>query len=98
MIFKHYLCSFRNGRKIFSVTCYGDCVGHCKINQSIKMCINSNSFSESPPETHGKIYACTKSLQLCLTLSDPMDCSLPGSSVHGILQARILEWVAVSST
>ena len=30
------------------------------------------------------------------TLSDPMDCSLPGSSVHGILQARILEWVAIS--
>ena len=33
--------------------------------------------------------------QLCLTVCDPMDCSLPGSSVHGILQARILEWVAV---
>ena len=32
--------------------------------------------------------------QLCLTLSDPMDCSLPASSTHGILQARILEWVA----
>ena len=30
----------------------------------------------------------------CRTLCDPMDCSLPGSSVHGILQARILEWVA----
>ena len=36
----------------------------------------------------------TKSLQSCPTLCDPMDCSLPGSSVHGILQARILEWVA----
>ena len=34
--------------------------------------------------------------QSCLTLYDPMDCSLPGSSVHGILQARILEWVAIS--
>ena len=33
--------------------------------------------------------------QSCLTLSDPMDCSLPGSSVHGILQARVLEWVAI---
>ena len=32
--------------------------------------------------------------QSCLTLSDPMDCSLPGSSVHGILQARVLEWGA----
>ena len=33
--------------------------------------------------------------QSCLTLCDPMDCSLPGSSVHGILQARILEWGAI---
>ena len=30
--------------------------------------------------------------QLCLTLCDPMDCSPPGSSVHGLLQVRILEW------
>ena len=34
--------------------------------------------------------------QSCLTLSDPMDCSLPGSSVNGILQARVLEWVAIA--
>ena len=34
--------------------------------------------------------------QSCLTLCDPMDCSLPGSSVHGILQARMLEWIAIS--
>ena len=33
--------------------------------------------------------------QLYLTICNPMDCSLPGSSVHGILQARILEWVAM---
>ena len=38
---------------------------------------------------------CAQSLQLCPTLCDPMDFSLPGSSVHGILQARILEWVAI---
>ena len=38
------------------------------------------------------------SAQLCPTLCDPMDCSLPGSSVHGISQARILEWVAISSS
>ena len=37
-----------------------------------------------------------KVTQSCLTLCDPMDCSLPGSSVHGILQARVLEWVAIS--
>ena len=34
--------------------------------------------------------------QSCPTLCDPMDCSLPSSSIHGILQARILEWVAIS--
>ena len=39
---------------------------------------------------------CAKSLQSCLTLYDPMDCSLPGSSAHEILWARILEWVAMS--
>ena len=34
--------------------------------------------------------------QSCPTLSDLMDCSLPGSSVHGIFQARVLEWVAIA--
>ena len=34
--------------------------------------------------------------QSCLTLRDPMDCSLPGSSVHGIFQARVPEWVAIA--
>ena len=38
------------------------------------------------------------SAQSCPTLFDPMDCSLPGSSIHGILQASILEWVAMSSS
>ena len=39
-----------------------------------------------------------KSLHSCLTLWDPMDCSPPGSSVHGILQARMLEWIAMPSS
>ena len=34
--------------------------------------------------------------QSCLTLCDPMDCSLPGSSVHGIVQASVLEWGAIA--
>ena len=41
-------------------------------------------------------HACAKLLQLCPTLCDPMECSLPGSSAHVISQARILEWVAIS--
>ena len=38
----------------------------------------------------------SKVAQLCPTLSDPVDCSLPGSSVHGIFQARVLEWGATA--
>ena len=41
---------------------------------------------------------CAKSLQSCLTLCNTMDCSPPGSSVHAILQARLLEWVAMPSS
>ena len=44
------------------------------------------------------LYVCVLVTQSCPTLCDPMDCSLPGSSVHQILQARILEWVAISSS
>ena len=39
---------------------------------------------------------CVLVAKSCLTLCDPMDCSLPGSSVHGIFQARVLERVAIS--
>ena len=39
--------------------------------------------------------AAAKSLQSCLTLSNPMDCRAPGSSIHGIFQARVLEWGAI---
>ena len=54
-----------------------------------------------PTELQGKPFSvlavAAKSLQLCLTLCDPIDGSPPGSSVPGILQARILEWVAISN-
>ena len=38
----------------------------------------------------------TKGTFLCLTVCDPTDCNLPGSPIHGIFQARVLEWVAIS--
>ena len=38
----------------------------------------------------------SEATQSCLTLSNPMDCSLPGSSIHGILQARVLQWGAIA--
>ena len=48
----------------------------------------------------GKVWeavcVCAQSLQLCSTFCDPVDCSLPGSSVHGIFQARVLEWGAIA--
>ena len=43
-----------------------------------------------------KICMCAKSLQSCPALCNPVECSLPGSSVHGILQAKTLEWIAIS--
>ena len=55
-----------------------------------KMC-SPHEFSDT-----GSMCTPAKSIQLCLTLCDLMDCSPPGSPVHGILQARILEWVAIS--
>ena len=45
-----------------------------------------------------KLCQCAKLLQSHLTFCDPVDCSTPSSSVHGILQARILEWAAISSS
>ena len=43
-----------------------------------------------------KVKSQSEVAQSCLTLSDPMDCSLPVSSVHGIFQARVLEWGAIA--
>ena len=43
-------------------------------------------------------FGCVLVTQPCLTLCNPMDCSPPGSSVHGIFQARLLEWVTISSS
>ena len=43
-----------------------------------------------------KVKSESEVVQLCPTLHDPMDCSPPGSSVHGIFQARVLEWVAIA--
>ena len=52
--------------------------------------LNLNKDEEDLYESESEV------AQLCPTLCDPMDCSLPGFSVHGILQARILEWAAIS--
>ena len=61
-------------------------ITHCSLGQFVCVCVC--------------VFVCVhvKSLQSCPTLCNPMDCSPPGSSVHGILLARILEWVSMSSS
>ena len=81
---------------------------HCDWNTTLKLmfypsrggqtcvrlwqCSGHKGWAPYPSETAACVPV--KPLQSCLTLCDPMDCSLPGSSVHGILQARTLEWGA----
>ena len=69
-------------------------------------CTKQRLARRVPRDAHAQCYmwaqllhaaaAVAKSLQSCPTLCNPMDCSLPGFSVHGILQARKLQWVAIS--
>ena len=74
-----------------------------------QLCLRRLGFSGEFPVFYNHLYSYVYSLQChwysesesevaqsCLTLCDPMDCSLPGSSVHGIFQAIVLEWIAVS--
>ena len=58
----------------------------------------SHEYSGLPVNAEPPCFVCAKSLQSCLTLCNPMDHSLPGPSVLGILQARILEWVVMPSS
>ena len=77
-----------------------------RLNQeqlSIERCepVVTSQFTKQTYSLQGAKTACllrAKSLQSCLTFCNPMDCGPPGSSVHGILQARVLEWVAVPSS
>ena len=71
-------------------------------NQSSYLCVlhhkqKNVNFSKQSDILNVSKFQCILCLvaKSCPTLCDPMDCSLPGSSVHGILQARILAWVAI---
>ena len=66
------------------ITVDGDC------SHEIKRCLLLGRKAMINLESESEV------AQSCLTVCDPVDCSLPGSSVHGVLQARILEWVAFS--
>ena len=69
----------------------------CAPKRLIKQSFHSvlNTFYYSPSLLYSAA-AAAKLLQSCPTLHDPMDCSLPGSSVRGIFQARVLEWGAIA--
>ena len=85
---------------------------HILSDNSIQICIISQDQNKKTIENTSHVHgwlgsillnvnsSCMHalSLQLCPTLCNPMDCSPPGSSVHGILQVRVLEWAAMPST
>ena len=80
-----YQCFYRDTSRAYILT--------KKENQTVYSF--TNSFPPLFLSYHWKVVRmCAKLLQWCLSLCDPMDCSPPGSSVHGILQARILECIA----
>ena len=68
---------------------------HTPFSLSLEVCLQLTNTCPGPVSPTSAA-ATAKSLQSCPTLCDPMDCSLPGSPVPGILQARSLEWVAIS--
>ena len=70
----------------------------CRSQITIYMSTSSMRMRSQEGEWLCLVCVPAKLLQSCLTLCDPIDWSLPGSFVHGILQARILEWVAIPSS
>ena len=82
-----------------SMALYSGLIGKKDVNFSL---LRDTYFGVSllhllPSNIHSQDCVHAKSLWLCPTLCDPMNCSPPGSSIHGVLQARILEWVAMPS-
>ena len=71
-----------------------ECLTRKKKKNSLSLSLSLYIYIYTHTHTHTHIYA--QLIQSCLTLCDPMDCRLPGSSAHGIFQARILEWDALS--
>ena len=65
------------------------------IPEALQYCRQEAGLLNTCPHSHSCACMHAKSLQSCLTLCNPMDYTLPGSSVHGILQTRTLEWAAM---
>ena len=82
-----------------AVLCKRDCLNFCDYVLTYSCFISRicrKNREKSPPYSEG--ISSLGFVLFCPTLCDPMNCSLPGSSVHGISQARTLEWVLVSSS
>jgi len=105
------LCNNLNGNRIWKRTdiCVCRTESPCCTAETITLLINytpiwnknrkeiqMNEKQTQKYRTYGAAAAAAKLLQSCPTLCDPMDCSPPGPSVHGIFQARVLEWVAIA--
>ena len=88
----------RHGKEFFKTSNHKDKEwGHTQQHQNLEVWkINERSLNVPVPRVRGPPKRKeSKVTQSCPTLCDPKDCSLPGSSVHGIFQARVLEWVAI---
>ena len=98
MRWRQFIRCYKGHKEIsaaFTVLCVYMCMCVCVCMVEVN---DSTLLYQTPNRINNMCYrGCmhTKLLQSCLTLCDPMYCSLPGSSVHGILQARTLEWVAI---
>ena len=90
----------RSGMARWKGSCVRKLITYCPIPSMfvVVFCPPTSRLPISPRPPQWDACVRVKSLQLCPTLCDPMDCSLPGSSVHGILQARIVEWVTMPSS
>ena len=91
-------CRLEAGLSIFSLHLPPEQMDGVNITMVTQAAAFRSIFNSSHtfPPTYKSEKAKVLVAQSCPTLSDPMDCSPPGSSVHGIFQARILEWVAIS--
>ena len=70
-------------------------------NNNLRYADDTTLMAESEEELKSllmKVKSESEVTQSCLTLHDPMDCSPPGSSIHGIFQARVLEWAPIALT
>ena len=91
LVFKMYICTMNNINLFYNIDKFQKI-----INMQQDFEVSLKKFIMTTIEYW--YYVCAKLPQSCLILCNPMDCSQPGSSVHGILQARILERVAISSS